>query len=122
MNLTLLFQSSSLQEKVQKIIDEFIESVSDVVEHPIEISTDSEKPADMFITDYTFLQNTGPDHFKSLKSENPGSKTMVLHQATEKNFAEDCFNADADYMIDSNVGIDLIPEILNDLLNKIHTH
>ena len=119
MNLTLLIQSSPLQKKIRNLVEDFIESAGDLIEHPSSISTEGDTPADMFITDYAYLQNSGPEHFKNLKSKNPGSRTMVLHHTTGKQYAEDCFNAGADYMIDTNDGIDLIPDILTDFISKM---
>lgn len=118
MNLTILIQSASLQKKIWELAEDFIESVDDLIEQPSSISADIDKSADMFITDYAYLQKAGPEDLKNLKSRNPGSRIMVLHHATGKQYAEDCFNADADYMIDTNDGMTLIPDILTDLFNK----
>jgi DNA-binding NarL/FixJ family response regulator len=121
MNLTLLIQSSPLQKRIRKLLEEFIESAGDLIEESSSISTNDDKPADLFITDYAYLQSAGAEYIRKLKQSNPGARTMVLHHTTGKQFAEDCFSAGADYMIDTNDGIDLIPEILTDFLNKNHS-
>ncbi|MBD3276258.1 MAG: hypothetical protein GF372_13155 [Candidatus Marinimicrobia bacterium] len=118
MNLSILIQSDELKDRIQNLVESFVDPASELVRTDTEIFIKENMPTDMFITDYAYLQETGVQHFKNLKEDNPGSKTMVLHHAMGRQYAEDCFNAGVDYMIDSNESIDLIPEILTDLLNK----